>query len=128
MYDIERTGYGLRLTVSGQFDAAEAGAFAREIQSEARQLEEGFGVFADLREMEAFPPEVGEQIAELMEFCEQQGMGRSADVVESATTSLQMEQLVAQAGIDERVIDASAVDDWETQALDWIEHGREPRL
>jgi hypothetical protein len=126
MYDIEQTDYGLRLTLSGQFDADEAQAFISDVQSESRELEEGFSVLADLRGMEAFPPEVGERIAELMAFCNEQGMSRSADVVESATTSLQMEQLVDQAGIDDRVIDASAVDDWEQQALAWIEQGTEP--
>jgi hypothetical protein len=76
--------------------------------------------------MDTFPPAVGEQIAELMEFCNDQGMNRSVSVVETATTSLQMEQLVDQASIDERVIDASTTADWESQALDWLEHGREP--
>ncbi|MFT4920999.1 MAG: hypothetical protein ACI8XM_000191 [Haloarculaceae archaeon] len=125
MYEIEQTAYGLRITLSGQLDAAESEAFAEEVRSQVRQLDDGFSVLADLRGMEAFPPEVGEQIAELMAFCNEQGMGRSADVVETATTSLQMEQLVEQAGIDERVIDASSVDDWEQQALEWIERGEE---
>jgi hypothetical protein len=125
MYEVEQTAYGLRVTVSGQLDPAESEAFAEDVRSQVRRLDDEFSVLADLREMEAFPPEVGEQIAELMAFCNERGMGRSADVVETATTSLQMEQLVEQAGIDERVVDASRVDDWEQQALDWIERGEE---
>ena len=126
MYDIEETDYGLRITLSGRFDPEEAAAFSEEVRSRIRRLDDGFSVFADLRGMDAFTPEVGEQVAELMAFCNEQGMGRSADVVDSATTSLQMEQLVEQAGIDERVLDASATDDWERQALAWIEDGVEP--
>jgi hypothetical protein len=53
-------------------------------------------------------------------------MERSADIVETATTSLQMEQLVAQSGIDEYVIDATTVEEAESQALDWIEDGIPP--
>lgn len=126
MYEIDRTEYGVRVTISGQFDPEEADSFVDDMRSTARQLDDGFGVFADLRGMEAFPPEVGKKIAELMSFCQGQGMGRSVDVVESATTTLQMEQLVEQAGIDERVIDATGADDWESRALDWIERGVEP--
>lgn len=126
MYEIDRTEYGLRLTVSGQLDSETADAFSRDIKEAVRTLDEGFSVFADLRGMAAFPPEVGERIAKLMEYCNEQGMGRSVDVVESATTSLQMEQLVDQAGIDERVIDATTTDDWEQRAVGWIERGREP--
>jgi hypothetical protein len=126
MYEVDQTAYGLRITMSGQLDAEESEAFAQDVRSQARQLDPGFSVLADLRGMDAFPPEVGERIAELMAFCNEQGMGRSADVVETATTSLQMEQLVEQAGIDEQVVDASRVDDWERAALEWIEHGQEP--
>jgi hypothetical protein len=126
MYNIEDTEYGLRVSLSGQLDGDEVESFASEVRSRVSKLNGEFSVLADLREMEALPPEVGEQIAELMKYCNEQGMGRSADVVESATTSLQMEQLVEQAGIDERVIDASTVDDWETEAKNWIKHATEP--
>jgi glutathionyl-hydroquinone reductase len=126
MFDVKHTGYGIRVTVAGQLDQAEGETFVEDMRSTARKLDSGFSVFADLREMDTFPPAVGEQIAELMEFCNDQGMNRSVSVVETATTSLQMEQLVDQASIDERVIDASTTTDWESQALDWLEHGREP--
>lgn len=126
MYDIEQTDYGVRVTLSGQLDEAEAEAFIREFEPAVESLAEGFSVFADLRGMEAFPPAVGEKVASLMAFSQRQGMERSATVVQTATTSLQMEQLVEQAGIDERVIDATAVDDPERVALAWIEQGREP--
>jgi len=126
MYDIERTDYGVRVTLSGQLDEAEAQAFIREFEPIAESLAEGFSVFADLRDMEAFPPEVGEQIAGLMAFSQRQGMERSATVVQTATTSLQMEQLVEQAGIDERVIDATAVDDPEQTAIEWVRDGIDP--
>jgi len=126
MYEIERTEYGLRLTISGQFGEDEAADFIRDVRTHVRQQDGSFCVLADLREMETFPLEVGEQMAELMEFCSANGMERSADIVETATTSLQMERLVAQSGIDEHVIDATAVEDAESRALDWIEDGISP--
>lgn len=126
MYDVERTSYGLRLTISGQFSPDEAKEFVQEVKTQTRKQDRSFCVFADLRDMEAFPPEVGKQITELMEFCKDHGMQRSVDVVETATTSLQMEQLVDQAGINERIIDASTTDDPESQAIEWLEQGTEP--
>jgi thioesterase domain-containing protein len=126
MYEIERTEYGIRITISGQFGEGKATEFIRNVRTHVRQRDGSFCVLADLREMETFPPEVGEQMAELMEFCNANGMERSADIVETATTSLQMEQLVAQAGIDEYVIDATTVEEAESQALDWIEDGMPP--
>jgi polyhydroxyalkanoate synthesis regulator phasin len=126
MFEINETDYGLKLTISGQLTADQATEFVQDVKNRVRQHEQSFCVLADLREMEAFPPDVGQQITELMEFCDSTGMERSVTVVETATTSLQMEQLVEESGINERAIDASRTDDWEAKALDWIENGIEP--
>ncbi|MFB6297013.1 MAG: hypothetical protein ABEH56_00670 [Salinirussus sp.] len=126
MYDVERTDYGLRLTIAGTLDDDEAAAFRREIRTKVDRIAGEFCVFADLREMNAFPPAVAEQLTDLMEYCEQQGMTRSVDVVDSATSGLQMEQLIDRAGINERVLNASHREDWAEAAEAWVRDGTEP--
>lgn len=126
MYDVEHTEYGLRLTISGTLDEEMAAEFARTVRSEVQNISGEFCVFADLREMSTVPPDVAENLTELMAFCEGEGMTRSVDVVDSATNSLQMEQLVEAAGINERVISSRDRDDWEDAAHAWLRDGNEP--
>jgi hypothetical protein len=59
---------------------------------------------------------------------DRQGFGRAAVAIDSSILDLQQEQLEEDASVDDgrRVIDATAIDDWETQALEWVRHGIEP--
>lgn len=110
---------------------SEMQAFNEECRRVVDSLSEGFGVLGDLRGLEALDDEAEKQLADAMAYSDREGFGRAAVVVDSPILDLQQEQLGEEAGVDNSgriVIDATAVDDWKTQALDWVNDGVEPRV
>jgi hypothetical protein len=127
MYDIERTAYGMRIELGGHVTASEMQSFREETADIVADLDEGFGVLADMRGT-SLGDGAGELLAETMAQTDRQGFGRAAVAIDSSILDLQQEQLEEDASVDDgrRVIDATAIDDWETQALEWVRHGIEP--
>jgi hypothetical protein len=126
----EATPYGLRTRIWGYFTPEEALAwgddYRRIVSSPTRPAR--FGQLVDLREQKAYPPETNAIIQEMMTYVRQNGLERSAVILNSSVTKMQITRLAKEAGMYawERYINAAEHQDWERVALDWIEKGIDP--
>lgn len=124
-----RTEYGFRANASGYITPAEANTWFDDLRAKVA-IKKGrpFGLMVDIRGQKANPPETQEIIKNAMGWLRQNGMTRSAVVLDSAVARLMMVRMAKQTGVYqwERYIDASKDTDWETKAIDWIVHGAEP--
>ncbi len=125
MYEIEHTEYGLQLTIEGTPSGTEAAELAAEVRSAVENISGSFHILVDLRRLDIYTEEAASEMTDLMGFCKRNGLDRSASVVGSTTSEMQISRLVDAAGADERVINENQVDDWEETALQWIEDGVE---
>jgi hypothetical protein len=126
----EPAAFGLRTTIYGFFTIDEANAWRKDYERIVPGLGSGFGQLVDLRDRKAYPPEVNEVIQDVMRYVREQGMTRSAVVLSSAMTKMQISRLAKETGMFEyeRYFDASADKDWERKAIDWIEKAVDPEL
>ena len=120
--------YGLRTSLSGFVTMEEAIAWQKDYERIAPTRRTGFGQLVDLREQKTYTSEVGAVIQDVMRYVRERGMARSAVILASAMTKLQISRLAKEVGMYEyeRYFDASTQPDWERQALDWIERGIDP--
>src|SRR5262245_6580799 len=129
MAETMRTEYGFRANASGYITPAEAGAWFDDLRAKvAVKKGRPFGLMVDIRGQKANPPETQEIIKQAMMWLRQNGMVRSAVVLDSAVARLMMVRMAKQTGVYqwERYIDASKDTDWESKAIDWIVHETEP--
>jgi hypothetical protein len=108
----------------------EANAWRKDYERIVPGLKPGFGQLVDLRDKKAYTPDVGEIIQDVMRYVREHGMARSAVILSSAMTKMQISRLAKDAGMYEyeRYFDATAEKDWERKAIDWIEKGVDPDL
>lgn len=123
----ESTAYGYRSTISDVLPEAEAKAWFEDVKR-AVGTRSNFGQLIDLRRQKPYGPETNAVIQEAMTYVRAKGMVRSAVVLSSAVTALQIKRLAKETGMYEyeRYIDASADPNWEQTALAWIERGIDP--
>lgn len=123
----ESTPYGYRSTISDVLPEAEAKAWFEDVKR-AVAGRSNFGQLIDLRHQKPYGPETNAVIQEAMTYVRARGMQRSAVVLSSAVTALQIKRLAKETGMYayERYIDASADPNWEQTALAWIERGVDP--
>ncbi len=123
----QSTPYGYRSTISDVLPEAEAKAWFEDVKR-AVGTRSNFGQLIDLRRQKAYGPETNAIIQEAMTYVRARGMQRSAVVLASAVTALQIKRLAKETGMYayERYIDASADPNWEQTALAWIERGVDP--
>ncbi len=124
----EPTPYGLRSTISGFISVDEVNAWRRDYERIVPSRQPGFGQLVDLREQKAYTPEVGVVIQDVMRYVRENGMARSAVILASAMTKMQISRLAKETGMYEyeRYFDASSDADWERKAIDWIERAVDP--
>ncbi|MGE6758788.1 hypothetical protein D7X96_19295 [Corallococcus interemptor] len=124
-----RTEYGFRINAPGYITPAEAKVWFEDLRTKV-SVKRGrpFGLMADIRSQKANPPETQEIIKNAMAWLRQNGMVRSAVVVDSTVARLMMVRMAKQSGVYEweRYIDASKDTDWEHKAIDWITNATEP--
>jgi hypothetical protein len=124
-----RTEYGFRMNASGYITPAEAKVWFEDIKAKVGiKKGRGFGVMVDIRGQKANPPETQEITKNAMIWLKQNGMVRSAVVLDSTVARLMMVRMAKQTGVYEweRYIDASKDTDWEHKAIDWIVNAAEP--
>ncbi len=87
-----------------------------------------FSLIADLRAMIPSKPEVVEVIAKMQAVCKLMSLKRAAVVVASPEVTAQMKHSAFRAGTGniDRFIDASRSENWEAQALAWVQDAVEP--
>ena len=128
MYKIDRTDYGLRLTLAGSMSSDEIRRWERDVVVALHGLERPFGVFVDMRQLAPLADEDQGGFMHAQIRARQLGMRRSVVIVESARVAAEFERIARQTGIHvyERYI--HAVDDphWEQRGLDWVIDGIDP--
>ena len=130
MYDLEKTGYGFRITFSGQVTAKETVEWLTESKEALAEQSPGFDVFVDMRDQKPLPKDAHESILEGQRLYKSKGLSRSVVIVRSHLLKVQLKQFAKATGIYkwERYIDASTEHDWEQLGLDWLEHAIDPDL
>ncbi|MEZ3117498.1 hypothetical protein RYH80_16405 [Halobaculum sp. MBLA0147] len=126
MYEVTETEYGFELTVDGTPDTDQIDSLIASAREAADSTTGSFGVVADFRDLTVFPQEAADELEELMRYCDDAGMERSATVVDAATTKMQLDRLVENSGIDDRIVDASDTADPLSVAEAWAVDGVEP--
>jgi hypothetical protein len=128
MFDIERTDFGYRLTFSGKMDVSELEEWRAESERVLADSPDSFGVVIDMVDLKPLADEAQEVMIDGQHFFREQGMERSAVLVESAVTKMQFTRLAKESGIYdwERYVDTSSWDDPEAVALKWIQDEVEP--
>ncbi|WP_257454862.1 hypothetical protein [Archangium lipolyticum] len=123
------TEYGFRVHAPGFITPEDASAWLEDLklQVEAREGRP-FGLLVDSRTQRANPVATQELIQESMVWLRDHGMERSAVVLDSTVTLLQVLGLAKATGVyvHERYVDSLKDPDWEARALDWILRAIEP--
>ncbi|MCP4674728.1 MAG: hypothetical protein GY854_04275 [Deltaproteobacteria bacterium] len=128
MYSIEEASYGFRIVSSGEVSRAEAEKLRLELMRLMTTQGGPFSMLADLRGMISAKPEVLEIVGKMQADSKLMSLKRAAIIVSSPVVRAQIKQSTFKAGTEntDRFIDASQTDDWETQALAWVEDAVEP--
>ena len=130
MYKIEKTAYGLRVTMGGVYSANEIRTYIEEKEKLISEITGPFSMLVDLRS--AIPPDRHDQklLEESQIRMKRQNLLRMAIITRSPVVHMRGNQIAIDAGIDDRtrIINATAISEWETLALEWIVDGIEPEL
>jgi hypothetical protein len=92
--------YGYRTTVTGWVTAPELTQWHDDCKLLVSTLEPGFGQLVDLRRARALPPDSVPLLADFMRYLREKGLLRSAVVVDSAITKMQVSRLAKETGLD----------------------------
>ena len=130
MYEIEKKGYGYKLTFSGSIDADEMREWVEKSKEQLASAPTEFGVFVDMRTLQPLDTDAQASMEEGQKLYKATGMVRSVVVVASAVVRLQFARIARETGIYkwERYIDASSVPDWENVGVAWIIEGIDPDI
>jgi len=128
MYKLEKQTFGLKLTISGEFDDKEICQLAKQIASMEGSAEEPFSIFVDTREMITLDQSTLSALIECQKAVLRAGLKRSVVVLNSPVLKNQVIQVAMKSGISdrERYICATSNHKWEKDAMDWILNGVEP--
>lgn len=127
-HEITETNYELRFTHTGRPTTADVEQFCTEAHSAVDSQHGEFGVVSDQRELELFPRDSSEELGRLMAHAQETGLVRSAALVGSVTSQLQIDRLLKQArgGDHSVVVQADEHDDPVAVARRWVEDGTPP--
>jgi hypothetical protein len=119
--------FGYKSTISAPFPENEAAAWFDDIKRVVGAAHE-FGQLIDLRGQKPYGPETNKIIQDAMRYVREMGMQRSAVIVASPTTKVQIMRLARETGMYEyeRYFDASSEPAWESKATAWIEKAVDP--
>jgi hypothetical protein len=130
MYTIQKTDYGLYVTMGGRYNPEEIEHYIAEKERLIGEFDSPFSMLVDLRA--AYPTAPQDQ--QLLE--ESQGRMRTGNLLRMAIVTLspvvrnQVQQIsfTSHLGDRTRVINASKHDNWEELAMNWILQGVEPPI
>ncbi len=128
MYQIQKNGYGYKLTFSDFISAEEMKCWADDSKITLQNHYGKFGVLVDMRTLKPLNSEAQEIMVSGQKVFKEKGMERSAVILSSALVTGQFKRLAQSSGIYqwERYIDASTHPDFEKKAEDWIRFGSDP--
>jgi hypothetical protein len=118
------------MVLSGLIDKAEMEQWLEDAKPILADIEVGFGVFVDMRDLLLLPPESQPAAKEGQILCRAEGMVRSVVILSDDITAMQFRRIAKQTGIYEweRYIDAAAEPNWKQVGEDWLVDGVDPDL
>lgn len=128
MYKIEKKDYGFKLTFGDLIQADEMRNWLEESQKALSNIPSKFGVFVDMRTLKPLSADAQKYMQEGQKLYKAKGMERSAVVLENPIISMQFKRTAKETGIYtwERYFNASAIVNWEQNAIDWIKKSIDP--
>ena len=128
MYKITKTHYGKKLSFSGYIKLDEMQKWYEESEQMLSHSNGKLGIFVDMRDLHALPQDSKSVYKKGQKLYKSKGLTRAAVILNSAITTMQFINAAKETGVHEcsRYIDATTVQDWEKQGLDWIVKGVEP--
>ncbi len=124
----EKTDYGLYFKFSGIIKLSEITEWKEWIVTTVADLDDGYAVFVDMREIDIMPAECKAEVEAVQKFCVSHNFSRSVIVLNDPMTAMQFKLIAKKTGVyeHERYVDASTCEDWEKKAMDWLLHAVDP--
>ncbi|MCP4705375.1 MAG: hypothetical protein GY865_12285 [candidate division Zixibacteria bacterium] len=128
MYKVDKTEYGFRVAIMGDFNEDEMNQFQCEVESFRSELPEIFSGFIDARKVIAFDKDSKKSLKILEESFKKMGCQRYAVILQSPVLSAQVRQIAFESENDEgeRQINSLKYENWEQLGLDWVINGIDP--
>lgn len=128
MYKIEKTDWGFELKFGGNMSAEEVSQWYDDWAEALKGRLGPFSVFVDMRTLIPLSKEAMVPLGDGQLLARQSGMIRSVVIVQNPATASQFRRIAGDTGINqwERYIDATSVENWKEQGMDWILQGLEP--
>jgi len=128
MYNIEKTGYGIKLTFSGYVFADEMEKWVRESLIILNSLPQKFGVLVDMRKLKPIDPDSQIHMKDGQKLFKGAGMQKSVVILDNVYLTLQFKRIAKETGIFEceRYIDSSKIDNWEEAGINWLVNNIDP--
>jgi hypothetical protein len=130
MYQMNRTFYGSRITLSGVVSLEEANQFAADV-AEIRAVMPGKrGVILDIRSLVPPVPEVLEVIVRALREDSSHAPHRAAVIINSPVIRGQAIQIGFSVDVINaaRYFDATKTENWEELSIEWVVNGVEPDI
>lgn len=122
MYEINKTDYGLHVTMGGVYEENEIQEYVVEKEKLLSEIDGPYSIIIDLRT--AIPPkfEDAQLLKESQEKMRDNNLHRMAIIVSSPVIMNQAKQIGFLAAVQSntKYINASKTEDWEKEALLWI--------
>jgi hypothetical protein len=128
MYQIEKKGYGFKITFKGILKETEMENWIKDSQQMLTSQKKDFGVFVDMRGMAPLRKESQKFMEDGQKMFRQKGMKRSVVILDSSITAMQFRQIARSTGIYdyERYINVKEYPNFEKTAMDWLMGGIDP--
>jgi hypothetical protein len=102
--EADPTQFILRITVDGVASVADVTAFNEETRTKVKLFKgKPFGVLVDLRKMRPGSPESTEKVKENQTILMQAGVTKSAEIVDNASSMLQLNRVAKESGLLSRI-------------------------
>lgn len=128
MYKIENNSYGIKVTLNGSVENAEAQKWFIEMKDALNKIKKDFKVFVDMRGFKPASQEIQKVFVDIQKEFKDHGMSKSVVILDNAIAVMQLKRTAKESGIyaHERYITPENNPNWEKQALDWIESSIDP--
>lgn len=133
MYEIDRTAYGIRVSLNFEkeeiMNSAYADKFFLDLTTFLERLKKPIGYFFDFRNLKKLqPPEMQKLLEFKQQLVERGVIKRSVYIMNNPVSMLQMKRISKDLGLlkYERFIDINMHEDWEEKALGWLINSQDP--
>lgn len=128
MFRIEKTNYGVKLTLRGTITGKEMTDCANEIKTMLPNLGTEFGVFTDMRTLAPLDKKAKKILEDTQDLFKQKGLTRSVVILSTTAQKTQVKQMAQESGVYEweRYIDSDSDTNWKNTGEEWIINAVDP--